>query len=304
METHLRQHINKTKREVISEIIALLFFVILSFAIKAHDSEFNTNQFIIDAKTIHLTQDEIPKFEAIPDTAVRSELDKFIDYDKSLFSTALDDICENIVGRTMFKILIIKLTPCSRIRITDIGYEQSYDERPLSKQKGSAYSHTTYTVKINTNFYNNSGTGISERQYYCVDKNSNITLKPKYVTNSMFHEFTHCLHHIGDGMRYEAYRRASTPALWTNREERRTISGYVEADCYTATDVYDPICDNCFVLCNPTGSGIPRCPRIGHIGYMKGKREYSDKDLSQFYQTSNANFNLAWPEQYLISSEA
>jgi hypothetical protein len=297
-------HITQMKGLIKATVIALSICSLTSTN-RADASEFNTNQFIIDAKAIHLTSDELGRFEAIPDTTVRGELDKFIDYDKSLFSEVLDDICDNIVGRTMFKILIIKLTPGQRIKIVNIGHIE--EGKLLIEQEGSSYLN--YAVKINPNVYDSDGVGLPERQYYCLNEKDNIAIKRKSIVGSLFHEFTHCLHHIEDVVRYKAYRRASISEFWTNKEESRTISGYVGADCYTASDIYDPICDNCFEIYkavsnkNPDNLQVTYNLRIGHIGYKKGKREYSDKWLSEFYQTSNANFNLAWPKQYLISSK-
>jgi hypothetical protein len=102
MTKHNRCNNNKTKREVLSETIALLLFVILSFAIKAHDTEFITSPIRTDTINIHLTASEISKFESISDTEVRSKLDGIIDYDKLLFSKPLDDTCNNHISRLMF----------------------------------------------------------------------------------------------------------------------------------------------------------------------------------------------------------
>jgi hypothetical protein len=144
--------------------------------------------------------------------------------------------------------------------------------------------------------------GIPERQYYCMDERGNISLKLKSLSSSIFHEFTHCLHEIEDRGRYDVDRHSVVPDPWTDREERRTISGYIEADTYTPVNIYDPICDNCYHLCDSIVHGEPYIPRIGHCGYRsdtptKAEQDQRDK-LLQYYKISD--FNLAWPERYMI----
>ncbi|MDR0744543.1 MAG: hypothetical protein LBE97_01140 [Holosporales bacterium] len=117
---------------------------------------FNEEAFLEDARKIHSLPDKI--------LDVRREINKFIDYDKTLFSKALDDICNNIVGNTMFRFLITKLPPGRRLRIIDIGPEQTRIGASLIGQDGSSYLDCT--VYINHNVYNSSGIGIPERQYY------------------------------------------------------------------------------------------------------------------------------------------
>ncbi|MDR2723667.1 MAG: hypothetical protein LBB25_00465, partial [Holosporaceae bacterium] len=71
---------------------------------------FNHEKFVNTVKQKHLKPEEIPTYESIPDSDVREKLDDFIDYGKNpRFSKALDEICENVVGRTMFKVLLTKM---------------------------------------------------------------------------------------------------------------------------------------------------------------------------------------------------
>ncbi|MDR0695701.1 MAG: hypothetical protein LBF56_02960, partial [Holosporales bacterium] len=80
--------------------------------------------------------DELCRFESITD--VRNALDNVIDYDRSLFSKALDEICNNIVGNTMFKLLLTKLPPGQKVKISDIGPEQTLTGKVPIDQKGSS----------------------------------------------------------------------------------------------------------------------------------------------------------------------
>jgi hypothetical protein len=254
-------------------------------------SNLNKAAFLEDARKVHLKAGD-----TLQDTSVREQLEDFIDYDRSLFSKALDDVCSNIVGNTMFGLLMIKKPPGLRLKIVNIGPKEAW-KLPVKQTGSSCFGPG---ININPNVYDSSGMGIPDRQYYCVDENGDITLKLKSLSGSIFHEFTHCLHHMEDSGRYDAYRAPNSfpkGNSWHTKEERRTISGYIEADAYVPADTYDPICDNCFHLYDSIINGQPYMPRIGHCGYRSGNPR-NDKKLQQFY--ANLNFNLAWPKQYMI----
>jgi hypothetical protein len=177
----------------------------------------------------------------------------------------------------MFRRLIIELSlhkgelpPGLKIKIINLA---ANDE---TKNEGSRYSHTTYTVKVNLSRYNDDGTGTPERQYYCVDDNSNITTKHKSLAGSLFHEFTHCLHHIEDRKMYDLYRHSKPYTIpgdeenpWTNREERRTISGYID------DEILDPICDHMFDYFQSISKGVSFSQRYSHLG----RDENDDEDI-------------------------
>jgi hypothetical protein len=302
---------------------------------------YNTINFLNNAKRIHLkSNDELLAFESIPVMNVRSKLtdivlDGFTDDGKALISKVLDDICNNVVGNTMFMMLVAKKDP-SELTITNIGPKE-INKLP-TKQEGSSYSHTMYSVKINLNVYNRLGVGIPERQYYCIDERGNLTLKLKSLSGSIFHEFTHCLHYLEDASRCIIYSdENSLPDgnPWTDKEERRTITGYIEADDYEPIDTFDPICDNCFHLYNVVAKVIPHLParpiivrpvlahqsrqihpiipnrvpktvpyrpRFGHCGYRSDISEEALTTIkTKLQQLYNAlNFNLAWQRKYMI----
>jgi hypothetical protein len=260
---------------------------------------FNKTLFLNDVKNIHLKPDELSKFESILEKDVKKKLDEFIEYDKALFSKALDDVCNNFVGNTMFRLLIVKMPTGQKVKIVNIGPRER--NKALAEQDGSSYDN--YVVEINPNVYDANGIGIPERQYYCVDERGQIVLKLKSVAGSIFHEFTHCLHHVSDLERYTiCSNKASLPKKnpWGTKEERRTISGYVETDAYTPMDVYDPICDNCFNFCDAMGSSTQYLPRAGHEGYVRGGSMTPSKELLEFHETPN--FTIVWLKKYLLAS--
>jgi hypothetical protein len=126
---------------------------------------------------------------------------------------------------------------------------------------------------------------------------------------------------------------------WDNKEERRTISGYLESDAYEADDTYDPICDNCFHLyesvsrhiqvrptitkpvpcaalskqtphrslmhrkvLQPMVKVVPYRPRLSHWGYrsdISQKDERMARYKLSLYHRA-LSFKLDWPKQYMI----
>jgi hypothetical protein len=161
---------------------------------------FNEVKFLENVPRIHLESDEIPIYEAIVDAEVREKLNDFVGYDtnprfstaNTRFSVALDEICANIVGRTMFKVLMTKMTSGNILKTNGkIRVLQCTED-------GSRYSPQSrdFAVKINSDFYELDGTGISDRRYYGITKNGKIRTKLKSMAGSMFHEFCHALHHI------------------------------------------------------------------------------------------------------------
>ncbi|MDR1907997.1 MAG: hypothetical protein LBQ43_04030 [Holosporales bacterium] len=252
---------------------------------------FNTNMFIKDVMQVHLSSNELQKFESIK--GVRERLREFIDYDSALFTHALDEICRNTVGVTLFRLFLTKRAPgAPKIKIENIGpaQQEEYGE-PFAEQEGSSYENNV--VRINLNLYDSSGKGIPERQYYFVEKNGKIIRKGKSMPGSIFHEFVHALHEIEDKAQYKKNGDDEFCDYWTDKEELRTISGYMDRN------IYDPICDNCFYLCNSITKGIQFHPRISHMGFALGKTNETDKskELEQLYKT--LGFNLAWPRKYM-----
>jgi hypothetical protein len=145
---------------------------------------FNHLKFANAVKKIHVKPEEIPAYESIPDSEVRKKLDDFIDYGKNpRFSAALDEICENIIGRTMFKVLMTKMMLLHKtMHITHHDGDGSYYEK--------------YVVYVNLSFYKENGTGIPSRYYFYIDEKGEIKLKLKSVAGSIFHEFCHGLHDV------------------------------------------------------------------------------------------------------------
>ncbi|MDR0580489.1 MAG: hypothetical protein LBG04_00005, partial [Holosporaceae bacterium] len=69
--------------------------------------QLNEIKFLENVQRIHLKSEELPIYSAITDADVRVKLNKFSKNPR--FSVAIDEICANIVGRTMFKVLMTKM---------------------------------------------------------------------------------------------------------------------------------------------------------------------------------------------------
>jgi hypothetical protein len=283
------------------------------------DTNFRRELFLENVEQIHLkTHGEIEAFNSISEVEIRERFCAFIDYNENhQFFVALCEICTNMVGRAMFKVLMCKLPPKQRIKIIDIGPKEAW--KPLIDQDGSSYRN--YEVKINLNLYDRLGIGIPERQYYCLDVDDitvklssspgrtpgnycldvdDITVKRKSIAGSLFHRFTQCLHHIEDVGRYNAYCKATLSESWTNKEELRTITGYTETDSHKSPLImYDPICDNCYTLYYSVINKVRYYPRLGHTGYVKGRSEIPGDDLEDLCK--NPTFDLAWLRRYMIT---
>jgi hypothetical protein len=215
---------------------------------------FNEQKFLENAQKIHLKPEEISIYSGIPDGEIRKRLDDFVDCGGNLrFSKALDEICENLVGRTMFKLLMAKMTLNDILKSRGKVRIMEQDNR----SEGSKYCHKRFAVKINFDFYDDSGIGVPERQYYCLSARNEIERKLKSMVGSMFHEFCHCLHHISKTTKEFntlCLEDSFLKKIWLDDEELRTVT------CFD----HDPICDHCFDCCRSILKGNPFRPRYAH----------------------------------------
>jgi hypothetical protein len=92
----------------------------------------------------------------------------------------------------------------------------------------------------------------------------------------MFHEFTHCLHHV-DGVNF----KIKMYDIWDNEEERRTISRYI------TPNVCDPIVIHLYDF---IVNGKPYISKIGHCGYLSNnvrKDERNRTKISKYWSKSD-----------------
>jgi hypothetical protein len=208
-------------------------------------------------------------YDAITDIDVRNRLSEIIELDealvsyrrktlsnlpthKEIFNRALDNICSNIVGNTMFKLLLVKVSRARKIHLVN------YDEG------GSLFSPKDYAVKINLSLYDSEGVGIPSRQYYYIKEDGALGTKLKSLSGSIFHELVHGLHYVSEGQYANTVLCQDGSAMkeiWSKDEELRTITGYMYSK------PYDPICDHIF---DYSLHGAQFCPRYGHLGWQNG----------------------------------
>ncbi|MDR1289146.1 MAG: hypothetical protein LBJ77_02005 [Holosporales bacterium] len=254
----------------------------------------NKELFLENVREIHLTSsEEIVDYDAIPDTDVRERLSEIIELDKALvshrrktlsnlpthkeiFNKALDHICSNVVGNTMFKLLLAKAGRTKKI------YLVNYDE------DGSGFSPKDYAVKINLSLYDSEGVGIPSRQYYYIKKNRTLGTKLKSLEQSMFHEFCHGLHYDSRTTITKnviCAKGSNMEDAWGTDEELRTIT------CFN----HDPICDHMFDFCQSITNGTPFHPRYSHHGWPSLEEDALLKGIS-----GSQKFMDGWRE-YLVA---
>jgi hypothetical protein len=196
------------------------------------------------------------------------------------FSKVLDEICENLVGRTMFKILITKMILQHKtMHITHHDGDGSYYEK--------------YVVYVNLSFYKKNGEGIPSRYYFYLDGKETINTKLKTLAGSIFHEFCHALHDVSETEKTKniiCQDKTDFGSLWGNDEELRTIT------CFD----HDPICDHCFDFCQSILKNELFRPRYTHRGY-EGEKEPSMRRLLKYYNCISASqkYMDGWMEYVL-----
>jgi hypothetical protein len=248
---------------------------------------FNNAKFFEDVQKTHLKPRETLVYDRISDSEVREKLNDFVDCgNHPRFSKALDGICTNLVGRTMFKLLITKMI--ARRITKNIRIIEEHEE-------GSGYSSEDFAVYINLNFYEKNGSGIPSRQYYCIDDDGQIDAKLKSLAGSMFHEFCHALHDVsGTDIADDSNAicvRAELWNVWSVDEELRTIT------CFA----HDPICDHCFDFVQSNTKGEAFRPRYGHRGYIEGDHFENTKNRRELfiYLSESKIFMDGWKE-YMV----
>jgi hypothetical protein len=262
---------------------------------------FDYEKFIKDMKEKHLKPNEISMFDNLElvDASSIIDLDERYKFEikkgkylwcqntcdnKNMLRGALSVICNNVVGRTLLKLLMIKHGSSSE-KIGLVNYQEN----------GSCYDKTIKAILVNLSLYQPDGSGVPNRQYYSVDPANNIVLKQKSLEKSIFHELVHCLHYTNDGKYAEnilCREGSAMKGIWDDDEELRTITGYM---CGQACD---PICDHVF---DYSLHGGPFCPRYGHGGWSDGEEEDEtllDLEENLINQTAYLSgwtaYNLLW----------
>jgi hypothetical protein len=234
-------------------------------------SKFIEEKFLANVQKRHLKSEEMPIYSRISDVEVRKTLDKFVEYDNNpRFSAALDEICANIVGITMFKLLMAKMTMKKRT--------MKIEELKNSKNGSSYYDDVVY---INFDFYESNGMGISSRKYFYINRKGEIETKLKSLTGSMFHEFCHALHDVSGTEKLDnilCKKGTDIEQAWDEDEELRTIT------CFE----HDPVCDHCFDFVQSILKSEQFHPRYSHRGWEED-RAPQRHDIPKLYHAIPAS---------------
>jgi hypothetical protein len=195
---------------------------------------------------------------------------------------ALEEICENPVGRTMFKLLMTKLT----MQKSMMSIVETHDPN-----EGRSYEDNK--VYINLSFYKENGEGVPSRYYFYINEKREIKLKLKSLAGSVFHEFCHGLHDVSETEKTEniiCQDQTEFGSLWGDDEELRTIT------CFN----HDPICDHCFDFCQSILKNKKFLPRYSHGGYI-GSGKPTTTSLREYYNCIPASqkYMDGWKE-YIV----
>jgi hypothetical protein len=169
-------NIPKTKREVLSEIIALI--VLLAFAFKAYTHESNSQLFTEQAERLHLSNQRVlEQYRLITD--IRKEIDIFVKHEP-IFNPYLDEICDNVVGSTMLKLLVANI--------------KAKGLRPLRIRKGqeNQFFPDINTVHIAPKLYGPDGYNTN---IFCgINRDGALVEKRLTMCDGIFHELCHAFH--------------------------------------------------------------------------------------------------------------
>ncbi|MDR3316950.1 MAG: hypothetical protein LBS68_02710 [Puniceicoccales bacterium] len=220
------------------------------------DALFREDTFLRDAECLHLTFDETIVYSQIEDADVRRRLGEFVRFDGE-FEKVLDELCSNVVGRTLFRLIATKAT--LRRQGQKIGLFHGEGYRNL-------YSRPDFAVLTDLGMFDEGGNGLDSHQYYCINGDGEIEVRGKTLVGTLFHEFCHALHDIEQITEItemgELHRsNVILGYTWDNAEELRTITGCI----YGVS--HDPVCDHCFDLCYSITKRLPFRPRYSHRGF-------------------------------------
>lgn len=241
----------KLSRQIISEIIAILGFIVLTAFFKVEGKIFDEISWKRDAENCHLglekdNPDLWKEYHRITD--VRSEVDKYIIY-LPKYGTCLDEICRNPVGNTMLRIMLAKMQIKSLYEPVPVFSILDGDTCAFSKLNKCIYMTDSYfdgSIDIQL-------CGMNERGII-------VPIIPTKA-QALFHELCHAFHVIsgtrkesGDTRTLEHLYHGNNKAIncWKGKrssdEELYNITGYYSHDCGRA--VFDPINCNMYDICD------------------------------------------------------
>jgi hypothetical protein len=295
----------KTKKEVLSEFIAILFFALLAFAFKAYSTEFNEILFRGQVEKIHL-QDKavLSAFNSITD--IRSEVNTYILHDLEAFGGYLDKICENVIGRSTFKLMIANMkVNCVKKNAGKPSKIYLLEDCGKKPNQVNRFELSEDTVYINPDLYGPDG---YNKSIVCgVAQNMILEDKKLTLCDALFHELCHAYHKVSGKLLIAkapalgyVYKKNLEIALWTNPaklmdEELYNITGYF----YIGSKLnFDPICCNMYDMYNSIRFGRPIVQRVFHTTFKGLENTIRSciehrKSFNAFYKIDEFLINLS-----------
>ncbi|MDO4975343.1 MAG: hypothetical protein Q4E61_03400, partial [Alphaproteobacteria bacterium] len=263
----------RTKKNVISEIIAIVVFVLLNIAFKAYCIEYNVN--LLKEQDIYGPY--VHKFcETInPKVALKN----FIYYDPKL-ELYMNDICENEVGKTLIRRMydthLSNIENQNRLKTLNIKLKSYVG--PNGNILDNLYHPLEFSIYINL-----------EKLGSCIGyRNGNIEEIPNTADSVIFHEMGHAFHDLTKKEKLSTatldylYSDKECIKLWTNfeliepidDEELYNITGYF----YENNNFkFDPINCNMYEICKACKFCDSRekiFQRIFHTNYFDIEKYY------------------------------
>ncbi len=251
----------RTKKDVISEIIAIVIFVLLSIAFKAYSIEYNVallKEQDIYGPYVHKICETINPKEA---------LKNFVHYDPSL-ELSMNTICENEVGKTLIRRMYdAYLTNLDNKIIRPVRILQDY-----ILSNGKPKSNLTHHGKSEVEIYLDPMNLESCIGY----KKRGMKELVNTLDSTIFHEMGHAFHGLinkGKNRSIETINSVykdieDIKKLWTNDEEFYNITGYFYENGQLK---FDPINCNMYEICkacNTINSRSKISQRVFHISYI------------------------------------
>lgn len=264
----------RTKKNVISEIIAIVVFVLLNIAFKAYCIEYNVN--LLKEQDIYGPY--VHKFcETInPKVALKN----FIYYDPKL-ELYMNDICKNEVGKTLIRRMydthLSNIENQNRLKTLNIKLKSYVG--PNGNILDNLYHPLEFSIYLNPE---NLGSCIGYR-------NGNIEEMPNTADSVIFHEMGHAFHDLNMSLKTNSqiptlkyiYKNSAKNCryLWTNPkrpndEEFYNITGYFYEDNNLK---FDPINCNMYEICKACKFCDSRekiFQRIFHTNYFDIEKYY------------------------------
>jgi hypothetical protein len=266
----------------------LTYIILMSFTGTSYTTEFNTRLFIRQVTTLHLQDESIKTaYDKMNDIDIlKHKIHKHIFYD-DIFAPYIDEICNNLIGNTMLRLLIANMKAKRIPRITITAGDEDISDGG--------------DIIIDLSNYNQD-TGKAESPLCGIDSSDRIVEKYYTIEDTLFHEICHTFHWCSNRQQSDCkllddtYPDMEEKFLWTydhskdprypeDDEELYNITGcYYKESNLTNHMGFDPINCNMYDIYKCFLNKQPIVQRVFHVNY----EQYQDvKNLNSLHKIHN-----------------